>query len=105
MTAQVTAQDNQILFTSIPLEPGWTVKVDGKTVEPVELYGCLMGIPVSAGTHTVKLTFFPEGLAVGIVLFIIAIPIMLFLMVREGLIKNKKLVKVFTPKKKESKAN
>ncbi|MCD7800522.1 MAG: YfhO family protein [Ruminococcus sp.] len=91
MTAEVTAQSGQILFTSIPLEAGWTVKVDGKKVEPVELYGCLMGIPVSEGTHTIKLSFFPEGLALGIVLFIIAIPIVIFFMMQEKKISDKML--------------
>jgi uncharacterized membrane protein YfhO len=98
ITAQVNAEANQILFTSIPLEPGWTVKVDGKKVEPVELYGCLMGIPMDEGTHTVKLSFFPQGLALGIVLFIIGLPILLILMVREGLIKSEKLTKIFGKK-------
>lgn len=99
ITAQVNAQSGQILYTSIPIEPGWTVKVDGKKVEPVELYGCLMGIPVDEGTHTVKLSFFPQGLAIGIVLFIIALPILIFIMVKEGLIKNKKLVSLISNKK------
>lgn len=89
MTAQVNAKDGQILFTSIPLEAGWTVKVDGQKVEPVELYGCLMGIPMSAGTHTVKLSFFPQGLALGIVLFIIALPIVIFFIMQERRVSNK----------------
>jgi uncharacterized membrane protein YfhO len=75
ITAEVTAQDNQILFTSIPLETGWTIKVDGKKVEAKELYDTFIGIPMSSGTHTVTLSFFPAGLGLGIVLFIIALPI------------------------------
>lgn len=84
ITAQVNAKSGQMLFTSIPLEGGWTVKVDGKKVEPVELYGCLMGIPVDEGTHTVKLSFFPQGLGLGIVLFIVALPILIFFILKES---------------------
>lgn len=98
MTAEVTAQANQILFTSIPFEPGWTVKVDGQTVEPVELYGAMMGIPVSEGTHTIKLSFFPQGLGLGIVMFIIGLPILIFFMIREKKISDR-LIKNITHRK------
>lgn len=67
----VTAQDGQILMTTIPEEGGWTIKVDGKKVEPVTIAGALIGIPVSAGSHEIEMKFFPQGLALGIVLFII----------------------------------
>lgn len=67
----VNAKDGQILMTTIPEEPGWTIKVDGQKVEPVILAGALIGIPVSAGTHTIEMSFFPKGLGLGIVLLVI----------------------------------
>lgn len=69
----ITALDNQIMFTSIPDEGGWTIKVDGQKVEPVKLANCLIGIPMSAGTHKVTMSFFNPGLALGIVLSIAGI--------------------------------
>jgi uncharacterized membrane protein YfhO len=71
----VTAKDGQILMTTIPEEGGWTIKVDGKKVESVTLAGALIGIPVSAGTHTIEMSFFPQGLALGIVLLVIGVVI------------------------------
>lgn len=86
LTANVTAKENQLLFTSIPLEPGWTIKVDGKKVEPEEIFNTFIGIPMSSGTHTVTMSFFPAGLGLGIVLFIIALPItILFIYMDKGL--------------------
>ena len=87
-TTEVTAQDNQVLFTSIPLEKGWTVKVDGHKVEPVELYNCLMGVPMDAGIHTVTFSFFPAGLGLGIVLFFVGAGcIALIVMYQKGRLK------------------
>lgn len=64
----VTADKDGILFTTISWEPGWTIKVDGEKVEPVELVDALIGIPVSKGTHTVEMSFFPKGMAAGIII-------------------------------------
>lgn len=71
----VNAKEGQILMTTIPQEGGWTVKVDGQKVETVTLAGALIGIPVSAGSHTIEMSFFPQGLGIGIVLLIIGIAV------------------------------
>ena len=94
MTATVNAQNNQILFTSIPYENGWTIKVDGKKVEPKALYDTFIGIPMSAGSHTVTMSFFPAGLRLGIVLFIIALPIIVMLILTQKGITPKFLKKI-----------
>lgn len=69
----VDAKEDGILFTSISWEPGWKIYVDGKRTEPVELVDALIGIPVTAGTHTVEMKFFPKGMAAGIVLSLLGI--------------------------------
>ncbi len=69
----VTAQKDGILFTTISWEPGWTIYVDGEKTEPVELVDALIGVPVSAGTHTIEMRFFPKGMALGIVLSILGV--------------------------------
>ncbi|MDE7290160.1 MAG: YfhO family protein [Oscillospiraceae bacterium] len=69
----VTAKEDGILFTSIAWEPGWKIYVDGKKTEPVELVDALIGVPVSEGTHTIEMKFFPKGMAAGIVLSLLGI--------------------------------
>jgi uncharacterized membrane protein YfhO len=70
---KINANQNQIMLTSIPYEDGWTVKVDGKKVKPVKILSALVGIPMSAGSHTVEMTFAPNGFPIGVLLGIIAL--------------------------------
>lgn len=69
----VTAKEDGILFTTISWEPGWKIYVDGVKTEPVELVDALIGVPVTAGTHTIEMKFFPKGMALGIVLSIFGV--------------------------------
>ena len=69
----VTAEDGQILFTSIPYEPGWTVKVDGKKVKSEECIKSMLYVPMTAGTHTVTFSYTPPGFVTGVVLFVMGI--------------------------------
>ncbi len=65
---EITAEKDGVMFTTISWEPGWTVKVDGEKVEPVKICDALIGVELTAGTHEIEMTFFPEGLSVGIIL-------------------------------------
>ena len=64
----VSATADGWLFTSIPAIPGWTVKVDGQTVERGTFRDTLLTIPVAAGTHTVSMQYTPPGLIPGLML-------------------------------------
>ncbi len=64
----ITAEKDGIMFTSITNEPGWTVLVDGKETEITELYDALIGVKLSAGTHTIEMKYFPPGLKIGLIL-------------------------------------
>lgn len=69
----INAQEGQIMLTSIPYEPGWTVKVDGKKVEYIEVAEALVGIELEPGEHTIKMTYTPPGFVVGILLLIVGV--------------------------------
>lgn len=69
----VTAKEDGILFTTISWEPGWTIYVDGEKVEPVKLVDALIGIPLSEGTHTIEMKFFPKGMTLGIIVSLVGI--------------------------------
>ncbi|MEG2292222.1 MAG: YfhO family protein [Carnobacterium sp.] len=54
----VTIQnDNQILMTTIPDSPGWTVKIDGKPVKSKKVLDTLMAVPISKGKHQVEMRY------------------------------------------------
>lgn len=72
-----TNSADQILFTSIPYDSGWTVKVDGEKVEPSLVDEAYMAIDVPAGTHTIEFSYVPSGLAAGAVVSVAAVLILI----------------------------
>ncbi len=66
ITGRISTSEGGLLYTSIPYESGWTVKVDGIKVEAQSFAKTMLAIPVSAGSHSIELTYKPDGLNLGI---------------------------------------
>ena len=79
----ITAPRDGMVFTSIEYDPGWTVLVDGQKVETFAAGNAMLSFDVSQGEHTVTMTFFPSGLAIGLVLS--GIGLVLFILILRGL--------------------
>jgi len=47
----------QVIYTSIPYDESWIVKVDGKETKPIVLLDTLIGIDVTPGKHTISLEY------------------------------------------------
>ncbi len=94
----VTASEGEVLFTSIPYQDGWTVKVDGKKVEPVEVVKAMIGVELTPGTHTVTFSYTPPGFTVGVILFVLGIG-MLVLFYRYDRKNNKVIIAALKAKK------
>lgn len=86
----VTAKQDGMMYTSISYETGWKVYVDGEQVQTESIRDALLAFPVSAGTHTVRMEYEPEGLRAGLVLSIISILIFILIVVGEFVWKRKK---------------
>ncbi|MBQ7834878.1 MAG: YfhO family protein [Ruminiclostridium sp.] len=78
----VNAGEEDMLFTTIPVEKGWTVKVDGVETEYVEVLDALIAVPLTEGKHIIEMSFMTAGYpmaliitAAGVVLFIAMIVI------------------------------
>ena len=69
LSITVDTDEDRALFTSIPLEEGWTATIDGR---PAEILGAandtLMCLNVPSGRHTIELSFFPAGMKTGLIL-------------------------------------
>lgn len=55
-----TAEENEILFTSIPYDRGWNVYIDGKKVAKhniIAVSDALLGVKTEAGTHEIVFKF------------------------------------------------
>lgn len=98
LVGDVDAKDGQILMTTIPYEPGWKIKVDGKTVDSlvvetknedgtitlnnaegntgeIIVLGALIGIKLPAGHHTVSMKYTPPGFNTGVFTLILGIAV------------------------------
>ena len=89
LTVKLTAPESGYVYTSIPYQAGWTVKVDGVKVDPICVADSLMAIPVAAGEHTVKLKFVTDGFVLGLTLTILGILICVAIIVYTKKYKGK----------------
>ena len=63
-----TAEEDCILYTSIPYDHGWTVKIDGKKVSDLDvlkLGQALLAVKVKEGNHTIELSYSVGGFKLG----------------------------------------
>lgn len=84
----VTAKNDGVLYTSIVYDESWTAYVDGEEVEISSIENALLTIPVSSGTHTVELKYHPEGLNLGIILFVISVIILTLICIFEKTLRK-----------------
>lgn len=65
----VTANEDGILYTSIPYYRGFTAYVDGKKTDITTLAnGALVGLELTAGTHTIEFRYVTYGFKLGLIL-------------------------------------
>ena len=76
--ATVTVEENNMLYTSIPYDKGFEIKVDGKKQDPIKIFDSLISLKLEKGKHTIEFKYQPRGLkegsimsVIGIVLFVI----------------------------------
>ncbi len=75
----VTSSIDGMMFTSIPYDGGWNVKVDGKRVPTFALGDGLLCFAVPTGTHTVSMRFFPDGLLLGAIITLFSVALFVLL--------------------------
>lgn len=68
ISAQISADEDRLLLTTIPYEPGWELLVDGEKADIVAYQGALMSIPLEKGDHTISLHFTAPGLVAGTII-------------------------------------
>jgi len=73
VSGTVDSARDGLLFLSIPYTPGWSASVDGRPVETIRVNTTYTGVPVSAGKHTVVLTYMTPGLVPGVIAAIVAV--------------------------------
>jgi len=83
---EVTSTEKKVLFFSIPFDPGWTVRVDGKPAKLLLANIGFSGVLLEPGKHQVELSFLPRFYKtgaifsfIGIIMFLIIIRLIYFL--------------------------
>ncbi|MGX7245484.1 YfhO family protein [Enterococcus quebecensis] len=71
LTAEVNVEQNNVLWTTIPYDKGWSAYVDGEKVKLKPFKDAFISLIVPQGKHKVKLVFIPEGLIIGAVLSVV----------------------------------
>lgn len=66
LSGDVSAAEDGILLLTIPYDQSWTCYVDGEKTEPEMIGSCLLGIPVSAGDHKIRMVYVPVGFKEGL---------------------------------------
>lgn len=72
----LTAGRNEIVYTSVPYDSNWKVRVDGRELDKDEILkisDCLLGFSVGEGEHKIVLKYVPVGLQAGAFITILTI--------------------------------
>lgn len=80
MVGSLTATENQVVYTSIPYDTGWSVYVDGQKLSKDEILAvseALMAFHVTAGEHEIEIRYRPEGLYLGIAISVMTVLLLL----------------------------
>ena len=95
-----TAEDNQMILTTIPYDKGWNVTVDGKAVETYETLDALIAFDIEgAGEHSVELRYMPRIYKVSFSISVTGLAIFLLLCIIDVFFKPlfRKLLKLEEP--------
>jgi hypothetical protein len=65
-TLAVTAQAPALVLVRDSLAPGWSVRVDGRPVDPYPAAGIFFAVPVPQGVHTIVLDYHTPGFTAGV---------------------------------------
>lgn len=70
-TTQVQAGEREWLYLSLPWDPGFTAKVNGREVPLCQVNDAFLALPLSPGTNNVELSFRPQGWEPGLGLLVL----------------------------------
>lgn len=73
----VDVKEDGVLMLSLPYDEGWSLKIDGEEDDYYMIGDALTGIDLTEGTHTIEMTYTPEGLWMGTLLSLICVALYL----------------------------
>lgn len=73
ISGTVTASEDGYLILSMPYDPGFQVLVDGVETEVKLFEEMMLAIPLTAGAHTIEISYYPQGMTAGIIVWILSL--------------------------------
>lgn len=64
----ITADENGLMFTSIPYDEGWTAYVDGEEYDISSVGNAFIALELEEGEHEIEFKYFPPGLKWGLII-------------------------------------
>ncbi len=68
LRARIDVKSSGLLYTSIPYEKGFTVKVDGREVMLRTFNDAFIMLPLSVGEHIIEFSYSPQGFELGAII-------------------------------------
>ncbi len=87
-----TADEDCLLYTSIPYDTGWRVTLDGAAVDSDDLVAigdALLGVRVAKGVHEISFRYHTPGLGAGILISGFALFVLIVILVVQFLLKRR----------------
>ena len=70
------SNSNQILYTSIPVDNGWNIYIDGRKVEYDVIMDTFIGLTLDSGEHTIEFEYIPRGFTSGMCVSMLSIALL-----------------------------
>ena len=83
VTGTVTTDRRSVLFTTIPYDKGWSVKLNGKQVPLEDIHDGFICVSLEAGNHEVEFSYMPPGFIFGLILSLASLGIIILLIVTD----------------------
>lgn len=84
ISGSITVDAPKKLVLSVPYEKGWHLKVDGAETDAELFEDTFICVELSEGTHTISLSYYPEGFNLGAVISIFCVLTYLVLCLKNG---------------------
>ena len=65
LSAEIDAQQECVVGTSITAWPGWKARLDGRAIAPLSYNHAFLGFRVPAGRHRLELRYLPDRFVAG----------------------------------------
>jgi uncharacterized membrane protein YfhO len=93
LKGSVKLDKEKLVFFSIPYDSGWSAKVDGETMDVLQVNIGFIGLLLPAGEHTIELTYRPFGMWWFVLISLLGLLIYSFLIFRKLRNRNNLLSK------------